>query len=158
MLKWDCSSNTFFALCLNGETLQLGTYLSAGKTQAMVVLVFDRESRQQDMESFSSLKMESQREGRCLKKGREGETGWWEHLEKQDQCQTLWQHEGFGGLLREAWTHSNSHTHVYTCLSTDQSWMIVGIPWLMEISSVYGSLSFNLVSLNDLKKWDEKVV
>lgn len=25
-------SNTFFALCLNGETLQLGTYLSAGKT------------------------------------------------------------------------------------------------------------------------------
>lgn len=38
----------------------------------MVVLAFDRGSRQQDMESlkvsFSSLKMESQKRGRLLKK------------------------------------------------------------------------------------------
>lgn len=43
---------------------------------AMVVLAFDRGSRQHDMKSldvnFSSLKMESPREGRC-KREREGE-------------------------------------------------------------------------------------
>ncbi len=43
----------------------------------MVVLAFDRGSRQQDMESlkvsFSSLKMESQREGRCKKKKKKKE-------------------------------------------------------------------------------------
>lgn len=61
---------------------------------AMVVLAFDRGSRQHDMKSlevnFSSLKMESPREGRC-KRERETETktGWWKHLEKQDQCQTM---------------------------------------------------------------------
>lgn len=68
---------------LNREMLQLGKYFLQGKhlsyssltkeregggIWAMVVLAIDRGSRQQDMEtlkvSFSSLKMESQREGR----------------------------------------------------------------------------------------------
>lgn len=124
---------------------------------AVSVLAFDRGSRQQDMESlkvsFSSLKMEIQREGRRKKKKeRERQDGGniWRNKTSAKPCDNM---KGLEILLREAWTHTltQSHTRAYMFKYTPEVEDGVKTLATLDVLSLW-QLDFILAILNDQKK------